>query len=278
MSKPTVALTRDQIDFYKEQGYLTLDAVTTPEELVFLRDCYDKMFREQAGREAGEQFDLGGTDEEGKEAVLPQILGFQRFIPDFAKTLLSINCNAITKALLGADASSAGGHAIFKPAKIGAETPWHQDEAYWATGFEHRSLSIWIPLQEATLENGCMHFVPGSHKLNVLTHQSINNDPRIHGLELVESEMHHVKNAVACPLPPGGATIHHQRTMHYTPPNRSDIPRRAMIMMGSAPGRKLAEPGQFPWQAEKQTARTVRAKRAAETAAGAATKEDRGHN
>lgn len=275
MTKPTVTLTQDQIAFYKQQGYLTLDAVTTPEELAFLRDCYDKMFREQAGREAGEQFDLGGTDEDGKEAVLPQILGFQRFIPDFDKTILYANCDAIAKALLGKDATSGGGHAIFKPARIGAATPWHQDEAYWGTGVQYRSMSIWIPLQEATLENGCMHFVPGSHKLDVLEHQSINNDPRIHGLELVASEMPHVKEAVACPLPPGGATIHDSRTLHYTPPNRSDIPRRAMIMMAGAPAKKIGEPGQHPWQAAKQTARNERAKRAA--AAATTVKADRGH-
>ena len=123
-------------------------------------------------------------------------------------------------------------HAIRKPAKDGAATPWHQDEAYWDPAYEHRGLSIWIPLQPATLENGCMQFVPGSHHLGVQPHQLINPDS--HGLELQSLEL--VEEAVACPLPPGGATIHFSRTLHYAGPNTSTEPRRALIMGFNAPG------------------------------------------
>jgi ectoine hydroxylase-related dioxygenase (phytanoyl-CoA dioxygenase family) len=125
---------------------------------------------------------------------------------------------------------------------------------------EYSSLSVWMPLQEATLENGCMQFIPGSHRLEVLPHQSINNDPRIHGLE-VQAGVMDTSQAVACPLPPGGATFHLSRTFHYTAPNTSDVPRRALIMGGSLPAQKRAAPRRFPWLEEKQTARLQRAAR-----------------
>ncbi len=260
MADATLALTPAQIETFHAQGFLVLtDPLAPPAELAYLRECYDRMFTQRRGREEGAQFDLAGSDEEGKEASLPQILGFQRFIPDFDQTLLLANARQIVQQLLGADAHCGGGHAIYKPPFHGAATPWHQDEAYWNPAMVYRSLSIWVPLQEATVANGCMHFVPGSHRLPVLEHRPINNDPRIHGLELVDSEMHHVRDAVACPLAPGGATVHHHATLHYAGANRSPIPRRACILGGGAPAQPRPEPRRFPWNELKKPARLERA-------------------
>ena len=49
---------------------------------------------------------------------------------------------------------------------------------------DYNSISIWIPLQDATVENGCMWFIPGSHTQEVVPHHTINHDPRVHGLEM----------------------------------------------------------------------------------------------
>jgi ectoine hydroxylase-related dioxygenase (phytanoyl-CoA dioxygenase family) len=117
-------------------------------------------------------------------------------------------------------------------------------------------------LQEATTENGCMHFVPGSHRGEVVPHRPIGGDPRVHGLE-VEPGVVDVSTAVACPLPAGGATIHASRTLHYTSPNRSTGHRRAYIISGGTPEEPAAEPREFPWQAVRRTAREERARRAA---------------
>ena len=259
---PTVVLTQDQIDFYHREGYLALDAITTQEEVAWLRGIYDRLFEARAGREAGDQFDLGGTDEEGQQAALPQILNPSKYAPELKAGLFRANAYAIAKQLLGPDAEPGGEHAIFKPARTGAETPWHQDEAYWDPTLSYTSLSIWIPLQPATLENGCMQFVPGTHRQDVLPHHTINYDPRIHGLVVDDVD---TTKAVACPIPPGGATIHHNRTLHYAGPNTSDIPRRAYILMFRLAATKRAEPRDNSWNSQKQTAREQRAAQARQT-------------
>lgn len=254
----TIKLTNAQIAFYHREGYLAIDAITTPEEVSWLREIYDRLFAQRAGREEGNQFDLAGADEEGAEASLPQILLPVKYAPELANTLCRANALAIAKQLLGPEAEYHGEHAILKPAFHGAETPWHQDEAYWDPDLEYNELSAWIPLQEANLENGCMHFIPGSHQLEVMPHHSINHDPRIHGLEIDEID---AAKAVACPLPPGGVTFHGPRTLHYTPPNRSAIPRRAYILGFGTPAKKRTTPRDFYWNRQKQTAREERAQR-----------------
>jgi len=222
-----------------------------------MREIYDRLFREQAGRDVGDQFDLAGTDEEGVTAVLPQILGPAKYAPELADSELWKNAAALVRQLLGPEAAFGDGHMIFKPARIGAETPWHQDEAYWDPALDYTSLSIWVPLQEATIENGCMWFVPGSQDLDVLPHRSVGGDVRVHALEVLDAD---VSGAVACPLPPGGATFHSSRTLHYTGPNRSDVDRRAYILSGGLPARPRSDGRRFPWNEIKQTARDERAK------------------
>ncbi len=257
VSQPTVSLTPEQVAFYHENGYLSIPNIMPLDEVAWMRDVYDRLFAEQAGRAVGDQFDLAGTDEEGQAAVLPQILGPAKYAPELRDSKLWVNAAHIVHQLLGQDALFGDGHMIFKPARTGAETPWHQDEAYWDPTLDYTSLSVWVPLQEATVENGCMWFVPGSHHLEVLPHQSIGGDVRIHALEVLGAD---IGSAVACPLPAGGATFHGSRTLHATGPNRSDVPRRAYILSGGLPAVPRPDDRRFQWNEAKQTAREARAK------------------
>jgi ectoine hydroxylase-related dioxygenase (phytanoyl-CoA dioxygenase family) len=257
---PTVMLTPDQVQFYHDNGYLVVPSISTEPELVWMREVYDRLFAQRAGRDVGDQFDLGGSDQEGTEAVLPQILSPAKYAPELKQGLFRTNAAAIATQLLGDNVEPQGEHAIFKPARTGAATPWHQDEAYWADQMDYHSFSLWMPLQDATIENGCMWFIPGSHRLDVQPHHSIGHDVRVHGLEL--DQLPDLTRAIACPIPAGGCTIHTNRTMHYAGPNRSDIPRRALILgFGFKPTKRTA-PRDFYWNRIKQTPRDQRAGRA----------------
>jgi len=255
MPDPTITLTDEQVASFHRAGYLSIPAIMRPEEVEQVRKIYDRLFASRAGREEGNQFDLAGIDEENKEATLPQILGPAKYAPELADLQMRANALAVARQLLGEEVQAGGEHAILKPPSIGAETPWHQDEAYWNPGLAYNSISIWIPLQEATVENGCMQFIPGTHNQGVLPHHSINNDPRIHGLEIDTVDPAH---AVACPIPAGGATIHHCRTVHYAGQNQTNKSRRAYILIFAVPPKALEAERDFYWQREKRTAREER--------------------
>ncbi len=245
---------------------MVLDRLIPLEEVEILRDAYDRIFAERAGRELGDQFDLAGTDEEGKEAKLPQILNPSQFAPELKRVSLQEAAKSVAEQLLGDEVQLLGEHAILKPPREGAETPWHQDEAYWDESFEYNALSIWVPLQDATIENGCMQFIPGSHTRGVLPHRPIGNDPRIHGLEVVDAV--DTLKAIACPIQAGAATVHSSLTLHYTSANRSYGPRRAYIMTFMLPPVKRAEPRDFSWAKNRKTAREQRAEAARATRGG----------
>lgn len=249
-------LTSEQIRAFHLDGYLAIpQPIASPEEIAWLRDVYDRIFAERAGRAEGNQFDLAGSDEEGIDAALPQILDPARYAPELNEGAFLAVANEIVRDLLGSSASVGIAHAIFKPAGTGAATPWHQDEAYWDPTRQYKTVSVWMPLQEATVANGCLWFVPGSHEWEVLPHRSIGGDVRVHGLEMVSPP----EGGVACPLPAGGVTIHRNRTAHYAGPNVSGVPRRALILMGGLPDEPYRGERRFPWNEVKQTARAARA-------------------
>ena len=78
------------------------------------------------------------------------------------------------------------GHLIFKPPRHGAATPWHQDEAYWDTNLDYHAVGAWVPLDDVDVDNGCLWFLPGSHRGEVLPHRHLGDDPTVHILEVVE--------------------------------------------------------------------------------------------
>ena len=92
-----------------------------------------------------------------------------------------------------------------------------------------------------------MQFVRGSHQRDVFEHRSMNDNPRIHALELTPGEMRNVVDPVACPLPAGGATLHDAYTLHYTGPNQTGQKRRALILKAQIEPVPSARPRRFPW-------------------------------
>lgn len=252
-------LTKTDLSRYHSDGFTSTKQLTTPEDVAYVREIFDRMFREKLGRSEGNQFDLAGSDKDGKEASLPQIKEPARYAPELNDSKLLENASYALSQIFGEPVQASFYHAIFKPAKHGAETPWHQDAAYWDPNVIHRKISVWVPLQDVTVENGCMQFVPTTDRQDIMPHQSINDDPTIHGLELMPETHEELSNkAVPCPLPAGGATFHGGYTPHYAAPNFSDTPRRAIILKGELAPIKRLEEMRFPWLEEKRTARLQR--------------------
>jgi ectoine hydroxylase-related dioxygenase (phytanoyl-CoA dioxygenase family) len=252
---PTVILGREQIDLFHEQGYLAIPEVTTLEEVAFLRKLFERLFTQRVGRDEGAQFDMVSYDDDDTPPSLPQIINPVNYAPELRNTLFRVNAFAIAKQLLGPTATPAFEHAILKPPERGAATPWHQDEASRADpNFDYQQLSIWMPLQEATPENGCIQYIPGTNKGEVLEHRS--PDARVHAIECAGG--FDPADAVPCPLPAGGATMHSGRTLHYAGPNRTSMPRGAYVLAFEVPPKPSAQRRDFYWNRDKQAANLVR--------------------
>lgn len=255
---PDVVLTAEQVAQFREQGFLSLPRITSPEEVEQLRASLGGLFERRAGWNEGAQFDLVDAGDDAEASTLTQIVQPVNYAPELRDTLFRANAASIARQLLGDEVTASFEHSILKSATNGSPTPWHQDEAYRASdAFEYEQLSIWMPLQDSDARQGCLQYIPGSHLRGVLPHRRVNDDPRVHSIECVP-EAFDVDQAVACPLPAGGAVIHTGRSLHCAGPNESATPRLAYVLAFELPPRPASEPRDFSWNEGLQSSDALR--------------------
>ncbi|MFN2493540.1 MAG: phytanoyl-CoA dioxygenase family protein, partial [Pyrinomonadaceae bacterium] len=90
-------------------------------------------------------------------------------------------------------------------------------------------LSCWIGLDDSTRENGCVHYVPGSHRWDVLPREDFANDMDMIKGVLTEAQMREFK-PVAIELTKGECSFHHPLMVHGSFENQTDRPRRAVVI------------------------------------------------
>jgi Phytanoyl-CoA dioxygenase (PhyH) len=215
----------EQVNIFWQQGFLSLDRITTDAEIEWLKGIYDEIVTQMAGYSPAKIALLAAQQQlplaDGKE-ILVWIPSPELVFPQLLATKFFHNAIEIAAHLLNVDRGSIVGRIriYLKPAHCGAEMPWHQDAAYPGS---IDLLKIWMPLDPATPENGCLQFIPGSHLGGIEPHRPYEGSGLI--AEAVAADQ-----AVVCPLPPGGATVHHCQTLHYSSPNQTDLQRRAVVV------------------------------------------------
>src|SRR5439155_10060136 len=111
--------------------------------------------------------------------------------------------------------------ALLKPPLVGSEKPWHQDMAYFGWSPPEKVLGVWIALDPAMRENGCMQVIPGSNRAGPV--------PHVHARDCqIADERAEPERSLIVPLAPGGALFFTSLVHHGTPPNESPLRRRAL--------------------------------------------------
>ena len=97
-------------------------------------------------------------------------------------------------------------------------TPWHQDAGVcWPDTDPYFMLTVWIPIVDATLENGCLQVLPGSHKMGLFKHDWTSG-----GLAVLPENQPSGLTPKPLPIRAGGVILFHNYTLHSAKPNESD--------------------------------------------------------
>jgi ectoine hydroxylase-related dioxygenase (phytanoyl-CoA dioxygenase family) len=217
-------LTAEQIAFYQENGFIQVDNVFTLDEVAELTEAMEEAMTDDAENSVKTDKKNGAYFK-----VLNQKVNVWRDHGTMAKYSFHPRVAQIAKELSGASGVRFfHDHALWKMPQDSKHTPWHQDFPYWPMN-EPGALSAWIPVDDVDENNGCMKFVPGSHKLGKLTGIDLVNPQSIfdftQGTEVTE------KKAVIVPLKKGSCTFHHGLTFHYAHANTTDKPRRVLAII-----------------------------------------------
>ncbi|MBS1566048.1 MAG: phytanoyl-CoA dioxygenase family protein [Bacteroidetes bacterium] len=217
-------LSPGQVDFFKENGYLTVEQIISPEEVNAYKAIYDDFLSGKIDV-GSNRSDLGdGLGKSDARENITQIMWPSEFVAGLTEMAYHQRALAISRELMGDDAAMDFDMLINKAPYTNTVTPWHQDEAYWLDVPDKRAVSCWLALDPSTVDNGCMWFVPGSHLQSLRPHRFAGKKGGALMCDATESE------GLAVELKPGSCTFHHGRTLHYSRGNVTDSQRRAFIV------------------------------------------------
>ena len=155
-------VTQEQIDFYRENGFVVLHDFLTPEELETWRDAVDG-----AVRRRGERRQLHHKDNKYKgtyyDYIFVQRVNLWMDSPEVRRLILDPRLGRLAAELAGVDGMRIWHDQALIKQPWANPTGWHLDNPKWSYSSRH-TLSIWVALDDATLQNGCLYFLPGSHK------------------------------------------------------------------------------------------------------------------
>jgi phytanoyl-CoA hydroxylase len=144
--------------------------------------------------------------------------------PALLRAAMSVRLHAVLDALMGQGRVLLQEMALVKPPKVSGEKPWHQDAAYFRGSDPSLMFGVWIALDPATRENGCMEVMPGSHRRGPAPHV-----PAVDiNLCTIRPDLVRLEDRLALPMDPGDALVFNSLIHHYTAANRSDQRRRAL--------------------------------------------------
>lgn len=221
-------LSEDQLAFYHEHGYLPGVQLLQPAQIDALRaELAELVEPDHDGRELWYEYHTNEADD--PNAVLFHSLGAWRLRPAMHDILWNPAFLVPASQLLGGSVRFWHDQLFCKPARDGGVVAWHQDYSYWTRTKPMAHLSCWIGLDDATTDNGCIQYVPGSHRWDLLPMTNLANDMEAIR-EVLSDEQRKAFKPVPAELRAGQCAFHHPLTVHGSYENRSDRPRRAIVL------------------------------------------------
>lgn len=203
-------LSEAQIAAYRDKGYVVPDYRLPEAELQEIRDRHAALLRRHP------EF------RDNASVLLNYDLGFLNYARDAA--ILDM-----VEQLIGPDICLWNMSFFAKPALNGKKTPWHQDGQYWPIR-PLATCTVWIAVDAATAENGCLRYIPGSHKTGrLLAHEQKDDPAYTLNQELLAGE-YDESQAEDLILEAGQMALHDVYIAHGSEANRSPRPRRGMTM------------------------------------------------
>lgn len=221
-------LSREQLDFYHAHGYVSgirlLDGVQVDMLCAELERLANP---NHPGRGLFHEYHVNESGDPGN--VLFHALGSWRVEPGFHDLLWNPAMLVPASQLIGGSVRFWHDQLFCKPARHGGVVAWHQDYSYWTRTKPMEHLTCFIALDDCDEENGCLRYVPDTHRWPLLPVTGLAGD-----MNAIQSVLSPEQRQQFLPVPArlkrGEASFHHPLTVHGSWENRSHRPRRAAVV------------------------------------------------
>lgn len=222
-------LTDEQVAYFHEHGYLADVPLLSDAQVDVLRQELESFFDpHHEGRSLWYEYHTNESSD--PETVLFHALGAWRISPGFHDLLWCRRFTTAASQLLGGDVRFWHDQLFCKPPRHGGVVAWHQDYSYWTRTQPMAHLTCWIGLDDSGVDNGCVHYIPGSHRWDLLPITGLAGDMAAIQEVLDDDQWSQFQQPVAAVMPVGHASFHHPLMVHGSFENKTDRPRRATVL------------------------------------------------
>jgi ectoine hydroxylase-related dioxygenase (phytanoyl-CoA dioxygenase family) len=222
-------LSEDQVKFFHENGYLSNIKLLEEWQVDLLNEELSTI--SESNHPANHLFyEFKSNESSDPNKVLFHALGAWRVGPNFHDVVWNPAFVMAASQLLDNKKIRLWHDQLFcKPAQHGGVVAWHQDYSYWTRTKPMQHLTCWTGLDDASTENGCLYYVPKSHKWGLLDKPELAGD--MEGLmNYLNDEQKAAFNPVPIEMKKGYGTFHHPLMIHGSYENKSNISRRAFVL------------------------------------------------
>ena len=225
---PMPEISDDQAAHYRREGYLVIPSVLPPPHVEACKAALSDLMQDRIPRRSTNIYyearqSIEGLSADERELRVRRLDSFCDDHPALAAAANSRRLHAALDQLFGIGRTLFQEMALVKPPGIGAAKPWHQDASYFMLRDPSHVIGTWIALDAATLDNGCMQFIPRSQLDGAVPHvqESLASC-------FIRPDRLSPRPVVAVPMQPGDAVVFHGLIQHFTDDNRSATRRRAL--------------------------------------------------
>ena len=223
-------LTQQQIESYRDNGFLLVENFLNDTELSFWREAVTQAIQERNGKKMpGSDIKVGEDDGINKDSfyynkVFDQMLNLWQTNEAVKKIMLDENIGKMVADLAGWEGTRIWHDQALIKRPWANPTSWHLDTPFWSFS-DRRAMSIWVALDDATYENGCLYFIPGSFQSTTFENPGIGiNMDAIFDFY----PQFNTSPSVAVPMKAGSCSFHNGLTIHGAGANMTNGFRRAM--------------------------------------------------
>lgn len=214
-------VTPEQISRYQEDGFIVLENFLEANELENWRRCTEEAIPKRLNTTHLQN----QSDPDSYYAqVFTQALKLREVHEGMREIMDDPRLGKLAADLAGVQGIRIWhDQALIKP-PFGNATAWHLDNPFWSFSSKD-AISLWVALDDATLENGCLYYLPGTHKQATFEPTNIGSNQR--DLFKIYPQWLSIAS-VATPCPAGSAVLHNGLVAHGAGANMTNRPRRAM--------------------------------------------------
>ena len=221
-------LTPEEIDRYRTDGFLVKEDFLSPDELAFWRQALEEAVARRNGNKMPDRKEVYGKGDNADKAyfdnVFDQLLNLWQDNDKIREIMLDKRLGKMAAQLAGADGIRIWHDQALIKKPWANPTSWHLDTPYWSFS-DRRALSIWVALDDATYENGCLFFIPGSYQRTTFENPGIGKNM---GAIFTTYPEFKTSRSVAAPMKAGSCSFHNGLTIHGAHANMTSGYRRAM--------------------------------------------------